>query len=233
MGDRTLRELDFDNRFTRDLPADPERASKRRQVMGACFSKVTPTPVSDPRLVAYSREVAADLDLADEVITGEEWVQVFAGNQQVEGMEPYAMCYGGHQFGNWAGQLGDGRAINLGEVVNGRGERWAMQLKGAGLTPYSRTADGLAVMRSSVREFLCSEVMYHLGAPTTRALCLMSTGEDVVRDMLYDGHPEPEPGAVVCRVAPSFTRFGNFEILGSRRRNRMWPGSMRCAVRRR
>ena len=216
MGDRTLQELDFDNRFIRDLPADAERANNRRQVMGACFSRVTPTPVSDPRLVAYSREVAADLDLADEVITGEKFVQVFAGNQQVEGMEPYAMCYGGHQFGNWAGQLGDGRAINLGEVVNGRGERWALQLKGAGPTPYSRTADGLAVMRSSVREFLCSEAMYHLGVPTTRALCLMSTGEDVVRDMLYDGHPEPEPGAVVCRVAPSFTRFGNFEIFAAR-----------------
>jgi uncharacterized protein YdiU (UPF0061 family) len=88
---------------------------------------------------------------------------IFSGNQLVEGMQPYAMCYGGHQFGNWAGQLGDGRAINLGEVLNKKGERWAMQLKGAGLTPYSRTAGGLAVLRSSIREFLCSEAMYHLG----------------------------------------------------------------------
>ena len=127
------------------------------------------------------------------------------------------MCYGGHQFGNWAGQLGDGRATNLGEVMNSRGQRWMLQLKGAGPTPYSRTADGLAVLRSSVREFLCSEAMFHLGVPTTRALSLVLTGEQVVRDMFYDGNPQREPGAIVCRVAPSFTRFGNFEILAARR----------------
>jgi uncharacterized protein YdiU (UPF0061 family) len=126
------------------------------------------------------------------------------------------MCYGGHQFGNWAGQLGDGRAINLGEIVNGRGEHWTLQLKGAGPTPYSRTADGLAVLRSSIREFLCSEAMHHLGVPTTRALSLVATGESVVRDMFYDGHPRAEPGAIVCRVAPSFTRFGNFQIFAAR-----------------
>jgi uncharacterized protein YdiU (UPF0061 family) len=131
-------------------------------------------------------------------------------------MVPLATCYGGHQFGNWAGQLGDGRAINLGDVVNARGEHWTLQLKGAGPTPYSRTADGRAVLRSSIREFLCSEAMFHLGVPTTRALSLVATGEDVVRDMLYDGHPAPEPGAIVCRVAPSFTRFGHFEILAAR-----------------
>jgi uncharacterized protein YdiU (UPF0061 family) len=131
-------------------------------------------------------------------------------------MQPYAGNYGGHQFGNWAGQLGDGRAITLGETVNAAGERWELQLKGAGPTPYSRTADGRAVLRSSIREFLCSEAMAHLGVPTTRALCLVATGEQVVRDMFYDGHPEAEPGAVVCRVAPSFIRFGNFELPASR-----------------
>ena len=141
---------------------------------------------------------------------------MFAGNRLLDGMDPYATVYGGHQFGNWAGQLGDGRAINLGEVVNARGEHWALQLKGAGPTPYSRTADGLAVLRSSIREFLCSEAMHHLGVPTTRALSLVATGEQVMRDMLYDGHPAAEPGAVVCRVAPSFTRFGHFEILAAR-----------------
>ena len=97
-----------------------------------------------------------------------------------------------------------------------RGERWELQLKGAGPTPYSRTADGRAVLRSSIREFLCSEAMHHLGVPTTRALSVVTTGDDVVRDMLYDGNPRPEPGAVVCRVAPSFIRFGNFEIFASR-----------------
>ena len=131
-------------------------------------------------------------------------------------MEPYATCYGGHQFGTWAGQLGDGRAINLGETVNANGERWALQLKGAGPTPYARTADGLAVLRSSIREFLCSEAMHHLGVPTTRALSVITTGDLVERDMFYDGHPKDELGAVVCRVAPSFTRFGNFQIFTSR-----------------
>ena len=131
-------------------------------------------------------------------------------------MAPYAACYGGHQFGTWAGQLGDGRAISLGEVVNAAGQRWELQLKGAGATPYSRSADGRAVLRSSIREFLCSEAMAHLGVPTTRALSLVSTGDQIVRDMFYNGHPKAEPGAIVCRVAPSFLRFGNFELFAAR-----------------
>ncbi len=208
--------LNFDNRFTRELPADPETANFRRQVAGACYSRVHPTPVVAPKLLAYAHEVATLLDLSPEDCASPRFAEVFGGNQVLPAMDPFAMCYGGHQFGNWAGQLGDGRAIVLGEVVNRRGERWALQLKGAGPTPYSRTADGLAVLRSSVREFLCSEAMHHLGVPTTRALSLVTTGEVVVRDMFYDGHPRPEPGAVVCRVAPSFTRFGNFEILAAR-----------------
>ena len=130
-------------------------------------------------------------------------------------MQPYAARYGGHQFGNWAGQLGDGRAITLGEVLTTSGERYDIQLKGAGRTPYSRTADGRAVLRSSVREFMCSEAMHYLGVPTTRALSLVATGETVIRDMFYDGNPEPEPGAIVCRVAPTFIRFGNFEIFAA------------------
>lgn len=211
-----LSELNFDNCFVGRLPADPEADNHRRQVSGACYSLVTPQKVTAPELVAYSREVAALLDLGDADCASKEFSEIFAGNQTLDGMQPYATCYGGHQFGNWAGQLGDGRAINLGEVVNQRGERWALQLKGAGPTPYSRTADGLAVLRSSLREFLCSEAMFHLGVPTTRALSLIKTGEQVVRDMFYDGRPSPEPGAVVCRVAPSFTRFGNFQLFASR-----------------
>jgi serine/tyrosine/threonine adenylyltransferase len=212
-----LDQLIFDNRFIRELPADPDTANNRRQVIGACYSRVLPTPVAKPQLFAYSKEVAELLDLTAEVCESADFIQVFAGNRLVAGMESYATCYGGHQFGHWAGQLGDGRAINLGEVINKQGERWALQLKGAGPTPYSRTADGLAVLRSSVREFLCSEAMHHLGVPTTRALSLMLTGEPVVRDMFYDGNPKVEPGAIVCRVAPSFTRFGNFQILTARR----------------
>jgi len=212
----TLQALAFDNAFVRELPADPEPANHRRQVTGACYSRVMPTPVRAPTLIAHAAEVAELLGLDPAACTGDDFVQVFAGNRLLPGMDPFAMCYGGHQFGNWAGQLGDGRAINLGEVRGRDGGRWTLQLKGAGPTPYSRMADGLAVLRSSVREFLCSEAMHHLGVPTTRALSLVGTGEQVMRDMFYDGRPRAEPGAIVCRVAPSFVRFGNFEILAAR-----------------
>ena len=160
--------------------------------------------------------MAETLGVASEDLKRSDFAEVFGGNLILPGMQPYSACYGGHQFGQWAGQLGDGRAITLGETVNSRGERWELQLKGAGLTPYSRHADGRAVLRSSVREFLCSEAMFHLGVPTTRALSLITTGEPVIRDMMYDGNARPEPGAVVCRVAPSFLRFGNFEIFAAR-----------------
>ena len=216
-GATALDALRFDNRYVAELPADPERENSRRQIAAACYSHVLPTPVRQPKLIAWSPETAALLDLPAEVGQNGAFAEVFSGNRTLPGMAPIATCYGGHQFGNWAGQLGDGRAINLGEVLNGVGQRWTLQLKGAGPTPYSRTADGLAVLRSSLREFLCSEAMFHLGVPTTRALSLTLTGEEVIRDILYDGHPAAEPGAVVCRVAPSFTRFGHFEILAARR----------------
>ncbi len=212
----SMQSLRFDNRFVRELPADPEAGPRLRQVHGALFSHVEPTPVAAPRLIAYSREVAQMLAIDEATITSPAFAQVFGGNALTAGMQPYAANYGGHQFGQWAGQLGDGRAITLGETINGAGERWELQLKGAGKTPYSRTADGRAVLRSSIREFLCSEAMHHLGVPTTRALCIVATGEDVIRDMFYDGHPRAEPGAIVCRVAPSFIRFGNFELPASR-----------------
>ncbi|ESS73850.1 hypothetical protein UPF0061 [Methyloglobulus morosus KoM1] len=212
----SLDHLIFDNRFVSELPGDKETRNYPRQVFGACYSRVSPTKVTRPTTVAYSKEVASLLDLSEQVCESNAFAQVFAGNRLTQGMKPYASCYGGHQFGVWAGQLGDGRAINLGDVINQQGERWALQLKGAGLTPYSRTSDGLAVLRSSVREFLCSEAMFHLGVPTTRALSLVTTGEQVIRDMFYNGNPKAEPGAVVCRVAPSFIRFGSFQIHAAR-----------------
>ena len=212
----TLDQLRFNNRFTDQLPADPQLTNTRRQVENACYSNVLPTPVAKPELVAGSKEVAEliGLDLAE--FTDARFAQVFGGSEVLPGMQPHAMCYGGHQFGHWAGQLGDGRAINLGDVVAPDGSPWTLQLKGAGPTPYSRTADGLAVLRSSIREFLCSEAMFHLGVPTTRALSLVLTGEKVLRDMMYDGNARYEPGAVVCRVAPNFIRFGNFQIFSAR-----------------
>lgn len=211
-----MKELQFDNRFVRELPADAERSLQVRQVVGATHAFVTPTPVAAPRLLAWSPEAAALLDWTADDIADPRFAAVFAGNALLPGMEPYAAVYGGHQFGQWAGQLGDGRAITLGEALNARGERWELQLKGAGLTPFSRHADGRAVLRSSLREYLCSEAMFHLGVPTTRALSLVASGEGVMRDMFYDGRPQLEPGAVVCRMAPSFLRFGNYQILAAR-----------------
>lgn len=201
--------LQIQDRFNKDLPADPDQTNTRRQIRGACFSYVTPRKPSKPSLIHVSSEMLSAIGLKGLEHTT-EFLDVFSGAKVMKDTHPYAMAYAGHQFGQWAGQLGDGRAINLVEVVY-KGKHWALQLKGAGETPYSRSADGLAVLRSSIREFLCSEAMYHLGVPTTRALSLILTGDKVLRDILYDGNPEYEKGAIVCRAAESFIRFGNFE----------------------
>lgn len=208
--------LSFRDRFVRELPGDPSIENVPRQVKGAAWSPVLPTKVAAPQILLHSPEVAEELGLSESAMRSPEMAEVLAGNRMLRGMRPYAACYGGHQFGSWAGQLGDGRAITLGEITTPSGKIQEIQLKGAGPTPYSRRADGRAVLRSSVREMLCSEAMHHLGVPTTRALALTATGERVVRDMLYDGNPKAEPGAVVARVAPSFVRFGNFELPTSR-----------------
>ena len=202
-----LSSLQWLNRFLSETPGDAISGGPPRQVPGACWSRVIPTPAPNAKLQLWSKEMASLLNLD----RGED--DVLAGGLPVQGMDPYAQRYGGHQFGNWAGQLGDGRAITLGEVQTAT-EVLELQLKGAGRTPYSRFADGKAVLRSSIREFLCSEAMYHLGVPTTRALSLTTTGEEVLRDMMYDGNKAYEQGAVVCRVAPSFIRFGSFQIHG-------------------
>ena len=193
------------SRFLDETPGDEVSGGEARQVPGACWSRVEPEAMPKPVLRMWSEEMADQLGLevAEEAL--------LCGNGTVQGMDPYAQRYGGHQFGSWAGQLGDGRAITLGEVDTGE-EVLELQLKGSGKTPYSRFADGRAVLRSSMREFLCSEAMHHLGVPTTRALSLVTTGEEVIRDVMYDGRPAPEPGAVVCRVAESFIRFGSFQI---------------------
>jgi uncharacterized protein YdiU (UPF0061 family) len=208
-------QLVFDNQFTQALPADPVLENARRHITNAIYSRVQPATVVRPHLVSCSQDVAELIGLTAGDCASPEFAQIFGGNRQLAGMDPHATCYGGHQFGNWAGQLGDGRAINLGEIENANGH-FMLQLKGAGPTPYSRTADGLAVLRSSIREYLCSEAMHHMGVPTTRALSLVGTGEEVMRDMLYDGHPAAEPGAVVCRVSPCFVRFGHFQMLAAR-----------------
>jgi uncharacterized protein YdiU (UPF0061 family) len=204
----------YKNDFVRSFEGDHSGELTSRQTPGVLYSKAIPTPVKNPQLIGWSDDLAGQLGIEK---PSPEDVQVLGGNLVTSSMYPYAACYAGHQFGNWAGQLGDGRAITLGEWQTPQGESWELQLKGAGPTPYSRRADGRAVLRSSVREFLMSEAMYHLGVPTTRALGLVTTGELVIRDMFYNGNPQYEPGAIVMRASPSFLRFGNFEMLAARK----------------
>ena len=204
----------YRNDFIENFEGDQSGDLRPRQTPGVLYSKATPTPVKSPKLLAWSDDLASELG-AQKAEAFED-LQILAGNAITDTMYPYAACYAGHQFGHWAGQLGDGRAITLGEWQAPDDKVWELQLKGAGPTAYSRRADGRAVLRSSLREYLMSEAMFHLDVPTTRALTLVSTGEKVLRDMFYDGHPEYEPGAIVMRVAPTFLRFGNFEMLAAR-----------------
>lgn len=189
------------------LSEDKITENTSRQAPGVHYSLVEPENVPSPKLLCWSEELASLMGIPH----NQEWVEALSGNRLMDGMKPLATRYGGHQFGHWAGQLGDGRAITLGLVEN-NGFNFELQLKGAGLTPYSRTADGKAVLRSSLREYLCSETMAALGVPTTRALSLVETGDVVIRDMFYDGNPKPELGAICSRVAPTFLRFGHFQI---------------------
>lgn len=207
--------LNIDNSFTRELAGDPTTENFIRQVQNASYSFVEPQKSIQPQLIHVSEAVSAQIGLSKKDIESDRFLNFVTGNESLADSKPYAMNYGGHQFGHWAGQLGDGRAINIAEGVH-QDNRFVVQIKGAGKTPYSRRGDGRAVLRSSIREYLCSEAMYHLGVPTTRALSLALTGDKVLRDVLYDGHPEYEAGAIVSRVAPSFIRFGNFELFSQR-----------------
>ncbi|MDB5196851.1 MAG: YdiU family protein [Flaviaesturariibacter sp.] len=208
-----ISQIAFQKEFVTHFPGDDSGNNKPRQTPGMLYSKALPTPVAQPQLLAWSAAMAEELGL-DRPASADD-IAVLSGNLVTPSMYPYAACYAGHQFGNWAGQLGDGRAITLGEMMVGT-NTWELQLKGAGPTPYSRRADGRAVLRSSVREYLMSEAMHYLGVPTTRALSLVTTGDPVLRDMFYDGRAAMEPGAIVARVAPSFLRFGSYEMPAAR-----------------
>ncbi|TAJ50884.1 MAG: YdiU family protein [Nevskiaceae bacterium] len=186
------------------LPEFPPLRPAARELPPALRPLVPPTPVPEPRLIAWSPAAAELLDLDGQ--PNPALLPALAGNGDWPGGEPVATAYGGHQFGVWAGRLGDGRALLLGERRNAGGDTWEVQLKGAGPTPYSRHADGRAVLRSSLREFLCSEAMAGLGIPTTRALAVVSSPLPVRRETV-------ESAAVVTRLAPSFLRFGHFEWL--------------------
>ncbi|HKQ45816.1 MAG TPA: YdiU family protein [Rhizomicrobium sp.] len=169
------------------------------------YTKMPAEKVGDsPRLIHANASAAALLDLNPAIFDDPRFAEVMGGHRPLEGFSPLAMVYSGHQFGVWAGQLGDGRALLIGQVRNAKGQLWDIQLKGAGKTPYSRFGDGRAVMRSTIREYLCSEAMAALGIATSRALAIVATGETVLRETR-------EPGAVLTRLAQSHVRFGHFE----------------------
>lgn len=176
---------------------------------GHFYSRVEPGPVPAPYLIHLNDDVAKLIGLNPQSVVPEELLSVLSGNQLEEQHLPLSMLYAGHQFGHWVPQLGDGRAIQIAEIINTENERWALQLKGAGPTPYSRNADGRAVLRSSIREYLCSEAVHGLGIPTTRALSIVGSDMEIYRE-------EIESAAILLRTAPSFVRFGHFEVFASR-----------------
>ncbi len=187
---KTLEQLQFNNSFSR-LPAE-------------LYSRVQPTPLTKQFLLSFNPAAAALIELYATEFQREDFVDVISGKKLLPGCDPVAACYSGHQFGHYVPRLGDGRAILLGEVDTSTGQHWDLQLKGAGVTPYSRSGDGRAVLRSTIREYLCSEAMHGLGIPTTRALCIIGSQEEVYREQI-------EPGAMLVRMSPSHVRFGNFE----------------------
>lgn len=193
---RALEDLHFDNTYAR-LPED-------------FYRRVMPTPLPSPYLVSFNPAAAALIDLDPDEVTRPEFAGCFGGNLLLPGADPVAMLYYGHQFGVYAGQLGDGRAILLGEVRNEAGEKWDLHLKGAGQTPFSRDGDGRSVLRSTIREYLCGEAMQGLGIPTTRSLCIVGGEEPVLRERV-------ETGAMLLRMAQTHVRFGSFEAFYYRR----------------
>ena len=197
LGAVRLEELRFDNRYGLLPPA--------------FYTRLAPTPLPDPYLVAFNPAAAELIGLAREEAGRVEFAEIFCGNRLLPGFDPLAAVYAGHQFGMFVPQLGDGRAILLGEAAGAQG-RWDLQLKGAGKTPYSRMGDGRAVLRSSIREYLASEAMHALGIPTTRALAIIGSDQPVIRENV-------ESAAVLTRMAPSHVRFGSFELFSSRRQH--------------
>ncbi len=186
-----LHQLNFENTFAR-LP-------------DTFHSRLHPTPLPAPYLVSFNANAANLIDLDSAESSRDDFAEHFSGNRLPPNAEPLSMLYAGHQFGQFVPQLGDGRAILLGEIRNRSGELWDVQLKGAGITPYSRQGDGRAVLRSSIREYLCSEAMHGLGIPTSRALCIVGSDEEVYRERI-------ETAAVLTRLSPSHVRFGSFEV---------------------
>lgn len=193
-----LNQLNFDNTFSR--------------LSNILYAGVKPTPLPAPYLINFNTSAAELLNLDSAEAQHPDFADYFIGNRLLPGSEPLAMLYAGHQFGQYVPQLGDGRAMLLGEIQNSVGEHWDVQLKGAGPTPFSRRGDGRAVLRSSIREYLCSEAMHSLGIPTTRALCIVGSNYEIYRE-------STETAAVITRLSPSHVRFGSFEVFYYRKQH--------------
>lgn len=210
-----LKEIKFENTHIKNLFVSELLNPKKSQTTKKCnYSKVNPSKLEHPKLISVSPKCAEFLNLDySRMLNDSDAAEILSGNKIIDSSIPIAHCYCGHQFGVFAGQLGDGRAITLGDFYGKEKDQlWEIQLKGSGLTPYSRFADGRAVLRSSIREYLCSEHLWALGIPTTRALGIVGSSSTAARDPMYNGQTIYEQCAVVSRIAPSFFRFGSFEI---------------------
>ena len=203
--------------FIKIFSGDFSKNPAQRITPKVLFSIIDPIGFPDAEIILFNEKLSEEIGLGKMNPDSEIDRNFLTGTEIPSDLQTYATAYAGHQFGNWAGQLGDGRAIFAGEIQNNSGEKTEIQWKGAGATPYSRNADGRAVLRSSVREYLMSESIHFLKIPTTRALSLATTGEKIVRDIMYNGNPEEETGAVIVRTAESFLRFGHFELLSAQK----------------
>lgn len=192
------------------FPGNTSGNPQQRQTPGVLWCTLETAGFPNAKLLHFNQKLSKKIGLNK--IENQQDQDFLNSNVLNLPIKPYATAYAGHQFGNWAGQLGDGRAIFAGEISDFNGKKTELQWKGAGATPYSRHADGRAVLRSTVREYLMSEAMHHLGVSTTRALSISLSGEQVVRDIMYSGNAAPEKGAVMMRTAESFLRFGHFEL---------------------
>ncbi len=201
--------------FISEFPGDISMNTFQRQTPNVLYALVNPAGFEKAELILFNQNLSEEIGLGK--LESQTDIDFLNSNHIPSHIKPYATAYAGHQFGNWAGQLGDGRAIFAGEIVNSKGKKTEIQWKGAGATPYSRSADGRAVLRSTIREYLMSEAMHFLNIATSRGLSISFTGENVVRDLMYSGNPKAEKGAVMIRTAESFLRFGHFELISAQK----------------
>ena len=205
----------INQQYLKIFPGDTSYNLMQSQTPEVLYALVNPAGFEKAELLVFNEELSEEIGLGN--LQNQNDNEFLNASYWPQHIKPYSTAYAGHQFGSWAGQLGDGRAIFAGEIANPKGIKTELQWKGAGATPYSRHADGRAVLRSTVREFLMAEAMHYLKIPTTRSLSMSLTGEEIIRDIMYSGNPKAEKGAVMMRTAESFLRFGHFELVSARK----------------